>query len=242
MRFKQSRAVRTFTLPEVKDVVNTISPDLEAIVDYETNIVNWLSSIIDLSNFNVYPVNGITEGLNYWMLNEKRKIYMNDNDYVWVPNNKEGDILYMSTPSAIDGNHKTIPDDVPVALDLAYIGSADVKKIDIKDNIEVVFFSLSKCFGLRNIRTGWFFSRKKIPYLHTLIYNAKYYNYYSHKVAEAVIDNFSVDYVYNKLRPYQINICESLNIKPSDVVWLGGEDRVCISKEISAAYDSSFTS
>ena len=112
-----------------------------------------------------------------------------------------------------------------------------------------MFFSLSKCFGLRNIRTGWLFTRKNFDKLKLLINSAKYYNYYAHDISERLINKFDISYVPNKLMALQKNICKQNNLNTSDVVWLatssnkyydhlrrGNQNRVCISQEISASY------
>ena len=58
------RILKSFTLKEIKGMVNTVIPDLEAMELYKTKIKDWLSPVINLKEFNVYPTNGITEGLN----------------------------------------------------------------------------------------------------------------------------------------------------------------------------------
>lgn len=216
-----SNAVRTLVHPSVRSCISKISPDLDSVTPYKTNIINWLEPIIDLSNFYVYPTNGVTEGLNWWLSKESRAITMAEGDYQWIkPKDGEGSIHYLSVPSAIDGNWKEVPTSIPVALDLAYTGSTSVKQIKISDNVEYVFYSLSKPFGIRNVRTGWFFSRKQDFRLDALIYNAKYYNYYASQVAEEVIRNFDIDFVHNAYQSQQQYICKNLNIKPSDSVWI----------------------
>lgn len=220
----QSTAVRTNVLGDVRAAVEPLKCDLDGVLHYSTNIVEWLKPIIDLSDFYVYPTNGITEGLNWWMANEQRAIYMDDGDYQWVKEKGsvyDESIKYVSIPSAIDGNFKTVPTHTPVALDLAYVGSTEIKPININKNVEFVFYSLSKPFGIRNIRTGWLFTRQQDFRLEALTHNAKYYNYYARDVAEKIISNFSIDYVYNKLRSKQLEICEKYNFIPSDSIWLG---------------------
>lgn len=219
----QSKAIRTPVLNEVKEKLFDIKPDLESIAPYSTNIKEWLKPIIDLSEFYVYPMNGITEGLNWWFNREIRSVKMYDGDYQWISPIKRSniDILYLSCPSAINGNYIEIPTDIPVALDLAYIGSTNIKKINVTPNIEYVFYSLSKTFGLRNIRTGWFFTRHQDNKLDQLVNNAKYYNYYANQISETIIKNFPIDYIYKKFFQEQKKLCTDLNITPSDVVWLG---------------------
>ena len=221
---EQSLAVRTFILPEVESIIKPIVPTYDNVEHYSTNIIDWLYPIIDLSGFYVYPMNGITEGLNWWMAQERRSVYMDLGDYQWVQetgNLYNDSIKYVSIPSAIDGNFREISEHNPIALDLAYVGSTQVKKINLPNNVEYVFYSLSKSFGVGNIRTGWFFSRNKDQRLHNLIYGAKYYNYFAHRIAETIISNFNIDYVFNKLQSKQKDICDQLNFTPSDSVWLG---------------------
>ena len=249
---ERSTAVRTFPLFPLPN----IELDLTEVKIYNwnsTSIKTWLSPIIDLSEFDyVYPINGITEGLNYWMQSEKN-IWMTDGEYQWITptvSNQNQGVTYFTTPSSIDGNFKEIPGR-ECALDIAYVGSTKIQKIDINNNVQQVFFSLSKCFGLRNIRTGWYFSRKPVKRLEMIIGSAKYYNYYAQSVAEYFIKKYSIDIVYNTLRPFQLEVCKKYDLIPSDVVWLattddpafikfkrGGISRVCIAEEISAAYNS----
>lgn len=219
----QSTAVRTNVLSEVRKTISRIPYDLDNVTPYKTNIVQWLHPIIDLSNFYVYPMNGITQGLDWWLSNEKRKIFLDDGDYQWVPKTAtihDSYIHYISCPSSIHGNYRNIPTDVPVALDLAYIGSTKIIEIKNSDNIEYVFYSLSKSFGIRNIRTGWFFSRTQDNKLENLINSAKYYNYIAHNAAEEIIKTFNINYVYDRLNNLQYKICDKLDLTPSDSVWL----------------------
>tara|TARA_B100001964_G_scaffold29331_1_gene29921 strand:- start:7221 stop:7934 length:714 start_codon:yes stop_codon:yes gene_type:complete len=212
--------IKPIILPEVYNCLKKINIDFNQYTRYNTIIKEWLHPIIDLKNFYVYPTNGITEGLNYWMGNESRGIFKDDGDYQWVDCTGT-EIKYVTCPSTIHGNFIDIPTDVPVALDIAYVGSTKIQKIKIDDNVEKVFFSLSKSFGLRTIRTGWYFSRKPDVKLHKLHYKNKYYNYFAHLCAETIIKNFPIDYVYNKLNAQQKSICNNLNINQSDSVWLG---------------------
>ena len=216
-----STAVRTPTLPEVKRTLSSIEFDYDTVEHYQTNIKKWLSPIIDLSEFYVYPTNGITEGLNWWMASETRAIRMREGDYQWVQTQGGvGEILYLSCPSSIDGNFVDIPTHVPVALDLAYVGSTEVRHIPMTDNIEYVFYSLSKPFGVRNVRTGWIFTRKEDKRLHNLTYGAKYFNYNAHHIAEKIINSYDINYIHNMFKGQQQLVCNELDLTPSDSVWL----------------------
>lgn len=187
---------------------------------YTTNIIQWLKPVIDLTGFHVYPTNGITEGLTFWMSQEKRSIYKDEGDYEWVDSTDKKEIYYVTCPSSKDGNFREIPTDCPVALDIAYVGTTPIQKIPISDNIEYVFYSLSKPFGLNTIRTGWLFTKKPNYKLRQLT-RAKYYNHFAHSIAEDVIEKFAIDYVYNKYCSEQNRICMHYELRPSDCVWLG---------------------
>ena len=217
----QSLAVRTNVLPEVKSVVNKIHPDYNRVSKYKTDIIQWLKPIIDLTGYSVYPMNGCTEGLNWWYGKEERSVKITPGDYQWInATNRYSEIVYMSVPSAINGNFVDLPNDTPIALDLAYVGSTKIQHIHNNGKIEYVFYSLSKAFGLRNVRTGWLFTKTPDAKLESLIHSAKYYNYFAHDIAETVISNFEIDYVHNRLYNKQKAICEHLNFTPSDSVWL----------------------
>jgi hypothetical protein len=217
----QSLAVRTPVLPEVLDKIYDVDPSFDDVYQYRTNIVEWLKPVVDLTGFYVYPTNGITEGLNWWYNREPRSVRLATGEYQWVDPKGSGDdyITYQSIPSAIDGNFHELASG-PVALDLAYVGSTNVQTIELHDQVEYAFYSLSKPFGVRNIRTGWLFTRKPDHKLKALTYAAKYYNYYAHNVAEHILENFSIDYVYNRMREQQLEVCAKLELTASDSVWL----------------------
>jgi len=219
----QSLAVRTNVLPEVRKIVDTVKADYDTVRHYKTDIVDWLKPVIDLSDFYVYPTNGITEGLDWWWGRSEYKIWSAPGEYQWVDHKRSGispHYVYQSIPSAIDGNYCEVAQHTKVALDLAYVGSTTIQKIELHDGVEKVFFSLSKPFGIRNIRTGWYFSRTPDTKRESLTDSAKYYNYYAHDVAETIISNFDIDYVYNRLCGIQTRICRELELIPSDSVWL----------------------
>lgn len=217
----QSTAVRTCVLPEVKELISNISPDIDSVKPYKTSIIEWLKPVIDLSGYSVYPTNGITEGLNWWYNREKRAVWVKQGDYQWVTTRLNGGpaILYQSMPSSIDGNYVSMYDD-PVALDLAYVGSTVPTQIPLHNKVDVAFYSLSKAFGVRNVRTGWIFTKVPDPALDALTHSAKYYNYFAVDVAERIIEHYDIGYVHNRLKHEQLRICNMLNLTPSDSVWL----------------------
>ncbi len=225
-----TKQVRPVVLPEVENLIKSSS--IMPVTDdcrYTTKIKEWLSPVIDLDDFYVYPINGITEGLNYWSSTETRNIAKDDGDYEWVDSTfcRNGEIRYVSVPSSIDGNYRELDYDGPIALDLAYVGTTLPQRIPMTKNIETVFYSLSKPFGLKNIRTGWYFTRRIDVKLHRLHIKSNYYNYVAHQIAELVIERFTINHVYDRMRKIQLEVCEKMNLTPSDSVWLAtSEDNV----------------
>ena len=87
-------------------------------------------------------------------------------------------------------------------------------------------------------------------YLNRLITSAKYYNYYSVSLGNALIENIDIDTVYNTLKPYQTEICKILDLTPSATVWLatssdpiynskrrGKTNRLCLTGFIKDLYN-----
>jgi len=222
----QSLAIRSFPIKEVANVVDAFfMEEHDEVKLFKSNITEYLKPYCDLSKFEyLYPINGITEGLNYWVWDEKRTIQTRKGDYVWVEGQEVGDVYYWTSPASMDGNYCKIPTDKPVILDLAYLLSTDVTPFEIPDNVEKVFFSMSKCFGLRNYRIGYYWSKKPCRFMQPLHQQAKYYNYHSMALGEALIEHIPIDLVYNTLKPYQHQICKELDLTPSDVVWLATSD------------------
>jgi len=222
----QSLAIRTFPIAPVQDVVSKHTLiQHDEVKKFTSDITEWIAPICDLSSFeHLYATNGITEAMNYWMWQEKRTIKMATDDYQWVSGKEDGEVLYLSNPASYDGNYVDIPVDIPVVLDLAYVGSTPMRNIMIPDNVERVFFSLSKTFGLRNYRIGYCWTREPDFRLDLLQNSAKYYNYHSMRLGETIIEHFDTEIVYNTLNKYQDEICNQLNMTPSDVLWLATSD------------------
>lgn len=216
-----TRYVRPVILPDTQLLASVCDSKLPMTTPFQTNIVEWLRPVADLSDFYVYPTAGITGGLDYWLSQETRSIVVDRGDYEWV-NERSGNgrIKYMSSPSSIDGNWRTIPTSLPVALDLAYVGTTPPHQLEIPDNVEYVFYSLSKPFGLSGFRTGWLFTRKRDPRLHRMIYRADYYNTIAQRLAEEIIARYDVNHIYDRMATRQNSVCKQFNLSPSDCVWL----------------------
>ena len=141
-----------------------------------------------------------------------------------------GDVVLMSCPfSATGAAHRKmnfiLADcerlGVPVFIDMAYFGLC--KDIDIDLNrtcIKHVAFSLSKAFSLEGVRIGIEFSRHANHPLDV----SHFKNYHSRLgayVANDLFHYFNPDFIFNKYREKQVEICCDLGLMPSDSVLFG---------------------
>lgn len=203
----------------------------ERLSELELKYRNWIKQIIDLQDFDYcYFVNGVTDAINQWLLNEDRdwQYLVGDYEYAHAVTGKGKKVqniqkdlpLYISNPCCATGDFIKISQyDCPIILDCAYLGSTAIQKIDIPVNTEQIFFSFSKGWGLIGQRLGLVFSKYKIPSLH-IMKNVECWNFNSVELCHLILDNFDPDTTYYMNRQKQINICESWNFEPSDCFFM----------------------
>ena len=210
----------------------------------------WVGEIIDLSEFPYcYFVNGTTDAIHHWKIIEQRewqKLCYGEYEYPdaigpWgdvccdVPGQYMGDDgrsaipsiidpnkpVFISIPSSADGNFfkPSLPKDVPVILDCTYIGSTNIQRIDIPKNTEQVFFSFSKGFGVIGQRLGLVYTKEEHPTLARLK-RLENWNYNGVRTIQMIMNNFTVDEMWNRNREKQIKICNEYGFKPSDCFFL----------------------
>ena len=134
--------------------------------------------------------------------------------------------IFISIPSSADGNFFNplklkggLPKDVPVILDCTYIGSTNIQRIDIPKNTEQVFFSFSKGFGVIGQRLGLVYTKEEHPTLARLK-RLENWNYNGVRTMQMIMNNFTVDEMWNRNREKQIKICNEYGFKPSDCFFL----------------------
>jgi hypothetical protein len=261
----KSRKITAYLDADIKQVVQefflknylaeeNIETKQQLLRDTKESIVKYVSPIIDLSEFPfMYPVNGITDGLNTLAVECRNKtIKTFDGEYDWLQlnlpknvNYNTGDVLYVSNPSSIDGNYisnwnEIINTHQDIALDCAYIGSCRIEKIEINENINTVYVGLSKMFGLSELRIGYVFRRTPSIPLGGLLRNF-YFNSNNLKLTIELFKNFDLDYLHKKHKQQQELFCEIHGLTPSDVIYLattsdpvynfykkGSVNRICI--------------
>jgi hypothetical protein len=161
-----------------------------------------------------------------------KSLWYNDR-FAWLEQDdiRPGDAVLISVPFSDTGdipkelNH--LLDDcerlgVPVMLDLAYINLASGEsfpyEIDLsRDCIKYVVTSLSKVFPVENLRIGMRL-QKELYEDQLYVINEKNYNYInllSAYVGNGMIESFQSDYMFNKYRAQQIELCHQLDLVPS---------------------------
>jgi histidinol-phosphate/aromatic aminotransferase/cobyric acid decarboxylase-like protein len=199
----------------------------------QDELIYYLAPIIDLQQFPFfYQINGITDGLNQLAMEYKNKtIKIIPGDYEWMKicrqntDTSNGDVLYITNPHAGSGNYfndeewnNILDTNSNIALDCAYIGSTPIKPIKINKNVNYVYVGLSKMFGLPSLRAGFVFCKRPSLPLDAFLRIA-YYNFNSVSLTRALIKEFDLDYIHNKYKKEQAEICKMGNVTPADVVY-----------------------
>lgn len=114
---------------------------------------------------------------------------------------------------------------VNVFIDCCLFGTSKTAELDLSHSaITHVAFSFSKTFATGGLRTGVLYT--KTDRLTPLRVQSNH-NYVQHAgmiLHSKLMNEFSPDYIYNKYRNAQLQICESNNITPSGSVMFGISD------------------
>lgn len=170
----------------------------------------------------------------YFYSQMMKKLWYSKNS-AWLEEDeiRKGDVLLISVPFANTGdvpveleNILTKCDnlEVPVMLDFAYINLAVNFNLDVSHPcIEYIVTSLSKVFPVENHRIGIRMQRK-IFEDQLYVINEDKYNYInllSAYIGTNLITTFPPDYIYNKYKLQQMQMCQKYNVKPSPCVYFG---------------------
>ena len=192
---------------------------------------SWVSSIIDLSEFPfAYVTPGATGAIEHWRLTDTRPWQYFTGDYQYpqmLSNNgievdsvQKDKVLYISNPQCYNGNFIELDYITnPVILDCAYVGATKNFKIIAPANTEQVMFSFSKGWGLIGQRCGLVYTKKPHKSLHPLK-KVECFNYSSALIINTIIDNFTIDEMYNRYKNRQKQICDLYDLKPSDTYFI----------------------
>lgn len=211
----------------------------------------WVSRAVDLSRFpHAYLTAGATEGINQWRLTDPRPWQFLTGDYQWpqmvsgngsetsVHGLEAGRVLYVTNPSARDGNFLTSGEaeqiektGCPVILDCAYLGATQLRKIHIFENTEQILFSFSKGWGLVGQRVGLLYSRRPHPALKHMR-KVECWNYQTTSLVEALLDRFAIDSMHEKAYSTQLELCSRFDVVPSDTYFLATSNNPYFKKQM----------
>lgn len=200
------------------------------------------AKILGLENFNCYVTDGVTGAFTdfekcYPHLTSVafRGEYPFHRDTgakrIETPNDLSvGQKLYISYPFAAHGNvhvmyHKIINRcnqlNIPVFVDCAYFGACKFEELNLNHLcIKFVGFSMSKAFATGRCKIGVCFTNEKNTAM-SLLNKYNYVNHVSIGIHDQILDNFSPDYMFDKYRTSQLDICKKFGFEASDTVFLG---------------------
>lgn len=216
------------------------------VTDFAIKYKTWIQSsqnakIIGLDSFNYYITDGVTGAFA-----DFEKSYPTLQSVVFrgeYPYHRDtgcsrletiedlctGQKLYISYPFAAHGmmyeNFNKVLDiceqkEIPIFLDCAYFGACCFTDLILdKSCIKFVAFSLSKAFATGRCKVGICFTNEKNTYM-SLLNQYSYINHIAIGIHDNILDNFSPDYMFNKYKKRQLEICEKYELEPSDTVFL----------------------
>jgi histidinol-phosphate/aromatic aminotransferase/cobyric acid decarboxylase-like protein len=208
----------------------------------------------DLKKFrNFYPTSGSSEGIREYLsllaFQGVKQIYTLEGEYEGYRETARtrgietremtiDDLLeappghvMLSNPSARDGNiisnddiRKICDAGHKVFYDLAYLGATQKYEFDLSHpNIVAGCISLSKPLGLFRYRIGFTFGMDEVPALYA---NKWFKSIPALMIAEKVFDTLNVQELYNKYKPWQLEIVDRVNaefglgVVPCDAILL----------------------
>lgn len=195
--------------------------------------------------------NGTTEAFDkFYMKNNKRRFRCFKGEYVyhqiaWRTNwpdwkfiedapLEHNDAVVISLPFSDTGNEhadmrtilvKCTELGIPVLVDCVYFGVCS--NIDFNFNFECITditFSLSKAFPLAYARVGMRLTREDDDDLLLMLHKIDYTNRIGAGLGYHLMDKFGPDYIVNKYKKQQLDLCNHLKIKPSNTVLFGVDE------------------
>lgn len=141
---------------------------------------------------------------------------------------KKGQKLIISDPFAAHGNQHEKLDEIlsycdhlgiPVFVDRAYFGLS-LNKFETSECVKYIAYSFSKMFYTGRMRLGVCF-KKGSPTKMDMLNEYNYLPTPSAILHQKLMTNFSKEYLIEKYKEKQIELCKTLNVYPSDSVIFG---------------------
>lgn len=162
--------------------------------------------------------------------------WRNTHSWAWLDDESldSNDAVVISLPFSNTGNKHINHDvvlkecealNVPVLIDCAYLGICSNIDFDFSYKcITDITFSLSKTFPVAHARIGMRLTREDDDDILFVTNKSDYINRISCYLGNAIINKFTPDYIPNKYRDKQIEICNKLSIQPSNTVLFGNAE------------------
>lgn len=162
----------------------------------------------------------------------------------------ENDAVVISLPFSNTGDkhklHEAMLDicdekGIPVLVDCCYFGiCSDIEFNFDHPSIQEIVFSLSKTFPVAHSRIGMRLSRTDDDDSLFVVNKNNYINNLGCYIGNCLIENFGPDYIPNKYKDTQIDICKLLSVEPSNTVLFGidSKDRFIEYKRDQGSPDS----
>lgn len=168
----------------------------------------------------LYFTAGITEAINYFVLS--KPTYAQESDYRYLKTLpilktlSNNDQYYFSYPYAGNGKFLEIPKNKNLILDCSYIFASNLKcNTEVPDNVDYILFGVSKSHNLSNLRSGWFFSKKKIQSFHVMQYDYNYLGIIHKKILET-ISLYECNHFYKKFHKEFSQLYKENNLHEND--------------------------
>lgn len=241
--FGQSRTIPAVRWRIVRAMLEPLRPDdyylgmgdrganKTKVDDVAAKVRKWLEPITDLSCLpHHYHTNGTHGAIEQWLSSETRTVCCLSGEYPYprhlrrdmvvvdsINDIPPGSVVYMSNPFSATGRWDARYDLIanPMVLDIAYVGTTGPGKLRIRDNVEQVFWSASKPFGLGHFRTGYKFTRTRDE-LQEQIKDTGYFNMLSVEVLSIALQTFGVTSRWETVLDRYLKICADCHLSASD--------------------------
>ena len=246
--------VRDHTRNFTPDAYNVLQTDNNEYIKTFLNWIKQSKNhtILGLDQFKhaVYS-NGTTEGFEkfYWNNQSRRfrcfkgeylyhKLAWRDWDWDFLEDDRldKNDAVVISLPFADTGcKHKQMDFilhncsamGIPVLIDACYFGISSGVEFNFNHEcITDITFSLSKVFPVAHARIGLRLTREDTDDLLLVYHKHSYNNRYGAQLGIHLMAEFTADYMFNKYRDKQLELCKILDVCASDTVIFGiGDNR-----------------
>ena len=158
-------------------------------------------------------------------------------DWLYIEDDiiKEGDAVVISIPFADTGDiHNEMKNvmqrceekNIPVLIDCAYYNISREIEFNFDYNcIEVITFSLSKTFPVAHARIGLRLTKEDFDDSLFVYDKSSYTNRIGAYIGLNLIRNFSPQFIVNKYKNKQEELCNFLNVAPSKTILFGISDK-----------------